>query len=282
MGGQERQGKILSLHSTQDDTSSEKNTVTSPPRRVPSLYPTSPPAGMPLPENMPKSSKPIAHSLRPKANPVTIESLREERSALALTNEESIEQNLYDLFEVDPHVSDEELRRAYKRMWACFHPDHCSSYGLYSRAQLEALLDQFQKGFELLMDPEKRKDYDTRIFPNGVPQKKVHQESSSRLAPTLQPIINEVDALKIWPTLTQNSLGAKLGGLREQFNVSLSTIHERSKISISMLEYIEQDNFEKLPALIYLKGFLKELLILYSLQKHIDLETEINFYHHQV
>jgi hypothetical protein len=273
--------KILSLSSADESGQPTTVQVTSPPRRVPSLYPTAPPTSSPITdENLSAVSyRPIAHSMRPKATPITIESLREQRNAIALANEESNEQSLYDLFEVDPNVSEEELRRAYKRMWSCFHPDHFSTYGLYSRAQLEALLNQLQEAFERLMDPQKRRSYDAEFFPNGMPQSRSKPKPQSNLAPTLQPLISLEEAKQTWPTLTTyEHLGQRLKDLREQFNISLTAVHERSKISISVLANIEQDHFEALPAPIYLKGFVKEILVLYSLENLVDLDRYIALY----
>jgi hypothetical protein len=273
--------KILSLSSS-DESGQPAVQVTSPPRRVPSLYPTSPPTGSPITDEhlSAVSYRPIAHSMRPKATPITIESLREQRNAITLANEENNEQSLYDLFEVDPNVSEEELRRAYKRMWACFHPDHFSTYGLYSRTQLEALLNQLQEAFERLMDPQKRRSYDNEAFPNGVPQNGSKPKPLSKLAPTLQPLISLEEAKQTWHSLTTyEHLGQRLKDLREHFNISLTAVHERSKISLSVLANIEQDHFESLPAPIYLKGFVKEILVLYSLENLVDLDRYIALYH---
>ena len=39
--------------------------------------------------------------------------------------------------------------------------------------------------------------------------------------------------------------------------VELQTVSKETKINIKILEWIEEETFEKLPALVYLKGFLK-------------------------
>ena len=73
-------------------------------------------------------------------------------------------------------------------------------------------------------------------------------------------------------------LGASLKELRERFNLPLSVVHERSKISISMLELIEADAFEELPAEVYLRGFIKELLQLFGIQRLVDLDGYLSAY----
>ena len=259
--------------------------VSSPPRRVPSLYPTSPPTASTAQRltqgPRPQTLKPVAHSLKPKPSPMTIDTLRERRHSEALVREGAVEQTLYDLFEVDPTVSEDELRRAYKRVWACFHPDHYTSYGLYSRAQLEAQLDQFQEAFELLMDPERRRIYDAETFPEGIsqPLSVTRREIASRLTPTFQTLVPQRDARAQWSSATPpDQIGAALRRLREHFNLPLSVIHERSKISVSMLELIESDDFKHMPAEVYLRGFIKELLLLFGVSALVDLESYFKAY----
>ncbi len=272
--------KILRLHNEESMQSIQRQ-VSTPPRRVPSLYPTSPPTSIQVDDEraIPVSSRPIAHSLRPKPAPVTMESLREQRDANALAKEEIEAQTLYDMFEVHPSVSEEGLRRAYKRMWACFHPDHFSSYGLYSRVQLEALLNQLQENFELLMNPIKRKAYDAQAFPNGVPKRPQKSTENSVLSSALQPLVSQTLAQKHWiPQANYHLFGARLKDFRERCNISLTTVHERTKISLSMLNYIEEDQIDVLPAPIYLKGFMKELLKLYTLEDKVNLDECIAYY----
>ena len=254
--------------------------VSIPPRRVPSLYPTSPPTTQKPAHSQAQGDKPVAHSLRPKPTRVTIDTLREQRHSEALVKEALVEQTLYDLFEVEPTVSEDELRRAYKRVWACFHPDHYATYGLYSRAQLEAQLNQFQSAFELLMDPKQRREYNLKTFPDGLPStRSAIAEVPSRLTPTFQTLVPQREARAHWNSSTPpEQLGAALKLLREHFNLPLSVLHERSKISISMLELIEADDFQNMPAEVYLRGFIKELLLLFGINALVDLESYLRAY----
>ena len=254
--------------------------ISVPPRRVPSLYPTSPPTSQNPAHSRLQGDKPVAHSLKPKPTRLTIDTLREQRHSEALVKEALVEQTLYELFEVEPTVSEDELRRAYKRVWACFHPDHYASYGLYSRAQLEAQLNQFQSAFELLMDPEQRHQYNLKTFPDGIPQSKnLALEIPSRLTPTFQSLVPQREARAHWNSSTPpERLGAALKTLREHFNLPLSVLHERSKISVSMLEIIEADDFRNMPAEVYLRGFIKELLHIFGVVALVDLDSYLRAY----
>ena len=99
------------------------------------------------------------------------------------------------------------------------------------------------------------------------------------LSPILQPLVSHELAQKYWsPNKSYNMFGHRLRDFRERCNISLTTVHERTKISLSILNLIEEDQVEKLPAAIYLKGFIRELLKLYTLENMINLDECIAYY----
>jgi hypothetical protein len=51
--------------------------------------------------------------------------------------------------------------------------------------------------------------------------------------------------------------GKTMKRARERMGVELQTISKETKINPKILEWIEEEAFEKLPALVYLKGFLR-------------------------
>lgn len=53
------------------------------------------------------------------------------------------------------------------------------------------------------------------------------------------------------------TLGEKLGKLRSERRISLSEISRATKIQVKYLEYLEEGAYEKLPADVYVKGFLR-------------------------
>jgi cytoskeletal protein RodZ len=51
--------------------------------------------------------------------------------------------------------------------------------------------------------------------------------------------------------------GRELKQVREKIGLELQTVSKETKISLKILESLEEENFEKLPPLVYLKGFLR-------------------------
>lgn len=68
----------------------------------------------------------------------------------------SSKQDLYELLGVPKTASDEEIRKAYKRMALKFHPDR----NLNNKEEANVKFQEINKAFQTLNDPEKRRRYD--------------------------------------------------------------------------------------------------------------------------
>lgn len=66
--------------------------------------------------------------------------------------------SLYAVLNVSKNATDEEIKRAYRRLAQVFHPDKHTSDHMRDKAQ-EAFA-RLQKAYEVLSDPEKREVYD--------------------------------------------------------------------------------------------------------------------------
>lgn len=64
------------------------------------------------------------------------------------------------------------------------------------------------------------------------------------------------------------TLGEKIKKLRSQYRMSLADIAKATKIQVKYLEYLENGEYQKLPAEVYVRGFLK------GYARHLGLEEE--------
>ncbi|MGE0546888.1 MAG: helix-turn-helix domain-containing protein [Kofleriaceae bacterium] len=165
----------------------------------------------------------------------------------------------YELLEVPPTASFEDIRRANRRIRDVYGTESIAISGLYDAASLEAAHRRLDLAYTTLMDAAKRKEYDFELFPDGVPMPVVPP------APTdvPPPAVKEDEIIAVRPPMPDISnhtefSGALLRQIREAVGVELREISERSKIGMPYLHALEGELFAKLPAPVYVRGFLGE------------------------
>jgi flagellar biosynthesis protein FlhG len=173
----------------------------------------------------------------------------------------------YELLEVPPTASFEDIRRANRRIRDIYGAESVAISGLYDPASLEAVHRRLDLAYTTLMDAAKRKDYDLELFPDGVPMP-VSPPSSSLAAdaPPARAAAAKHDesvTMAIRPPMPElgpqtDFSGPLLRQIREAVGVELREIAERSKIGMAYLHALEGEVFAKLPALVYVRGFLSE------------------------
>jgi flagellar biosynthesis protein FlhG len=213
------------------------------------------------------------------------------RRLLAIENEKPTphepkpmpELNHYEILEVEPAATDEEIRRAVRRIREVYAPDSLVLPGLYNRERLAALHARIDEAYETLIDEERRRVYDQSIFPDGqVPRPR--GASAPGVPSTIPPgsvpgersgpiqLIDEPGSsgphVPVPPaaprppeppigTATEFT-GALLKQLREARGIDLHAIAQRTKITVAHLRAIEEETLKALPAMVYVRGFLVE------------------------
>jgi len=168
----------------------------------------------------------------------------------------------YELLEVPPTASFEDIRRANRRVRDIYGAESIAVSGLYDPASLEAVHRRLDLAYTTLMDAAKRKDYDLELFPDGVPMPVPHT-SDALSAPRQAAKHEDSVTMTIRPpmpeiTPTTAFSGPLLRQIREAIGVELREIAERSKIGMAYLQALEGEVFAKLPAAVYVRGFLQE------------------------
>jgi len=155
----------------------------------------------------------------------------------------------HDVLEVERGATDEEIRRAYKRMCGVFDPENLVTFGLFDEDGLDAARTRIDEAYDVLLDPARRRPYEISVFPEA-PKTKAEAEQDQVPTGELPPA----------PSITPDTEfgGALLRAVRESQGTSLRQISERTKVGINYLRCIEDDEFEKLPAAVYVRGFVTE------------------------
>ena len=169
----------------------------------------------------------------------------------------------YELLEVPPTASFEDIRRANRRIRDIYGAESIAISGLYDPASLEAVHRRLDLAYTSLMDAAKRKEYDLELFPDGVPMPVSQPVLGPDGTPARAAKAEDPATIVIRPPmpdvspLTEYS-GPLLRQIREAVGVELREIAERSKIGMAYLHALEGEVFAKLPAAVYVRGFLAE------------------------
>jgi DnaJ-class molecular chaperone len=165
------------------------------------------------------------------------------------------EQTYYEVLEVSTTATTKEIQRAYEHAKETFQADSMAVYSLFSDKEVKEIEEAVEEAYRVLMDESSRKRYDqAHLRKSGEPSVErpleaqvTSREKKAPLSFTDLSLHAEVEHYR----------GKELRQLRERMGLELETVSKETKISLKILRYLEEENFEKLPALVYLKGFLK-------------------------
>ncbi|MFL5320663.1 MAG: helix-turn-helix domain-containing protein [Myxococcaceae bacterium] len=93
------------------------------------------------------------------------------------------QQTYYELLEVSPQASAQEIKEAYERQTAAYAPDSVAIYTLADPAQAEDLRKRFLEAYEYLSEPDLRVEYDKSI--GLVPARNREEPSAASRTPEM-------------------------------------------------------------------------------------------------
>jgi flagellar biosynthesis protein FlhG len=165
-------------------------------------------------------------------------------------------QNLYELLEIYPGASEEEVRRAFKQVKEYFGSDGLAVSGICTDSEREHYQHLAKQAHEILIDRSKRREYDRAVFPDGFPTAPPRIEDGE-IVPGR--VVTPHDTLpKVEIRDDQMVNGAFLAEIRKERNIELIDISNRARISIAYLKAIEEERFDDLPPPVYVRGFIIE------------------------
>jgi curved DNA-binding protein CbpA len=166
----------------------------------------------------------------------------------------------YELLDVARDAPAEEIERAYRLSAATWQEDSLATYSLYSEAESAALRERLEHAYRVLSDPDARAAYD-RTLDDG--------DGSPREAPVPldlelafeDPPRAEVLAAEIGfeASLEEDGTpydGAHLRRSRLERGVEIAQIAAVTKVNPTYLRFLEDEDFAKLPAPVYVRGFV--------------------------
>ena len=196
--------------------------------------------------------------------------------------------NHYELLELSPDASSIEIRRAYKNAFELYKDESIASYSFFSPEERKEIISHLEEAYLTLINPESRAEYDKKLIENGTVvegtqyrQKAkdpisiydIRKTHSDMLGPRKRPEVLKFLAsqnLLIQEIMTKDTMtGADLHAIRTELGISLEKIADETNIRLAVLRAIEEDNFDILPPMVYLKGFLKSYARYLQVDEHI-------------
>lgn len=170
---------------------------------------------------------------------------------------ELLELDYYAVLEIKRDASSDEIEHAYRVVKNTYESSSLALYSLYGEQEAHVVKDRIDEAYQILSDGTSRSAYDRTLN---------EKEPAAAEAPA------SYDAV---PSARESSLpmqvllgdeeedeeagefdGARLRRARLRVGVELDQIAEVTKVSIRSLQNIEEENFEDLPANVYVRGFV--------------------------
>jgi flagellar biosynthesis protein FlhG len=162
----------------------------------------------------------------------------------------------YTVLGIGRSSNDEEIRRAFKRQREVYMTGGLATTSLLDDTQLASAQSRVDEAHDTLLDPVRRRAYDLSMFPE--PDAPAQSSSVPRPALAAEQLMLQGElAREIGPDT--EFTGPLLRKVRESQGIELGEISSRTKISKSHLVALEEESYDDLPAIVYVRGFVTEL-----------------------
>ncbi len=215
----------------------------------------------------------------------------------SVTAAKNPEINYYEILNVPSNADTMLIRESFFRMKTLYNGDTHALYSLMSEEESRVQLALIEEAYSTLSDESKRRIYDRRLaqahqsvhtdvvnispapaaaVPTVMPSEALDLSSRQGATPSLeqpqfvkqtravlhaQKVFEEATQVKYREIIAESDLsdGDLVRKLREQVGVNINEMQERTKISFEYIRAIEQNRFERLPTVVYVKGFLRNI-----------------------
>ena len=205
---------------------------------------------------------------------------------------DSKSKNYYEILEIPSDASPEDVYQGYVRAKNAYSQDSLALYSLMTKDECDQILNSVEEAYSILSDPNKRKQYDQARGLNS----NMNYQRSGAITGERNPFEKKEQAQAQVQDKSMHKLVAKkrfeleyqrdedfekeieqatdfngefLKKIREYKNVDLARMGDMTKVSKTYIRYIEEEDFEKLPARVYVRGFV------YQYAKCLKLNSEL-------
>lgn len=216
------------------------------------------------------------------------------------------QQSLYEVLEVAQDAPQEEIHQAFLRAKHTYSSDSAALYSVFTKDEADELLRLIEDAYSVLGNPIKRKEYDDKVSGKISPAPK----TPSRIGPEPKITPEMLAEADIWgdakllrqPTgtdpLGRTALsnydvnpefeseivnqqiwdGTFLQKVREYKNISIDQLTKYTRIGRHYLEALEANDFNSLPAQVFVRGFVAQVSRLLNLNEKIVTDSYMKIF----
>lgn len=171
----------------------------------------------------------------------------------------------YDILELTADATPQEIRSAYLRLKSSYSKDNVANYSVYTREETDQMLQKIEESYLILSNPERRKAYD--LSHQGHTSVTSHSSFRSNPVPTpVVPVINNSQPDSFFVHSDADSFtgehewsGTAIKRARESKRITIEDLSDYTRISKNYLIALEEEAYQKLPAVVYVRGFLQQI-----------------------
>jgi len=179
--------------------------------------------------------------------------------------------NYYAILEVDKKAKRNDIDKAYKELMSVYAPDSCGTYSLYEEDERENLLSEIEEAYEVLSDNKRRSQYDENVsvlheYKEDKPQ---NSDGKVRIKKVLNYETPYPEVKEEVKQLLENADPFEVGGhflrkIRQAADMTVKDLGQITKLTSSVIQMLEEDNYLALPARTYALGFLRIYLKVFT------------------
>jgi flagellar biosynthesis protein FlhG len=177
----------------------------------------------------------------------------------------------YDALEVTRDATADEIERAYRLLMSTYGGDSLATYSMFGEEESAAMRERIETAYRVLSDADLRRNYDAvqagdeqapATSPNDEPVVLAPLAEAAFAKPLVETRPREGPAFDRIADVEEEGgdeaewNGARLRRARLVRGLEIDDVAAATKITPAYLRFLEEDRFDDLPAVVYVRGFI--------------------------
>lgn len=193
--------------------------------------------------------------------------------------------NYYELLEISPDATLQEIHQGYKKAKATYSTSNAAIYSIFNEEEANELNKLIEEAYNVLSHPDQKRKYDQRLNQNhenindedDEPEIYFGDESPVEIESPEEVVVKDGQIIKNFEP--DNDFEEKIKSLddcsgyflrkvRQYKNISIEEVAQFSKISKTNILALENEDLEALPARVFIRGFVLQVARLLGLNSN--------------